>query len=506
MAHETLRLRAAHRWLAGNPATTAQEWDLWDSLIERESWKVVFARLRESESLLIREACNHADYEALQLELGPKNRNEVSEEIRKRLKPFFKDGRPPRNAVLIGGPPCQAYSVVGRARNRGEKDYVAENDHRHFLYEEYLHVIAEFKPAVFVMENVKGILSSQVGDGQIFQRILSDLRKPGLEADGGRDVEYVLVPLAQQVDGSEPAPDDFIIRAEEFGIPQARHRVIIFGIRLDLYRSLKSFQRPRRAPAPTVSQVIGDLPRIRPEVSNRGKGASVQVASWIDAFSLRIFEDAIRALRNSGTSYGQKVALLMLKSKVDLMNRQSDPGSGSDRIRMLKGERRKKPRKLADWYVDRKTNLLTNHESRSHMASDLVRYLFVSAFGKVTGRSPKLVDFPKCLLPEHKNIDPDSISDSIFKDRFRVQIGSRYGMTVTSHIAKDGHAFIHYNPKQCRSLSVREAARLQTFPDSYVFLGNRTSQYSQVGNAVPPKLANQIAEVVARILTQAGPV
>jgi DNA (cytosine-5)-methyltransferase 1 len=138
------------------------------------------------------------------------------------------------------------------------------------------------------------------------------------------------------------------------------------------------------------------------------------------------------------------------------------------------------------------------------MPSDLVRYLFVSSFGKEAERSPKLADFPPCLLPEHRNVDPTSLDAAIFKDRFRVQLGDVHSMTVTSHIAKDGHAFIHYDETQCRSLTVREAARLQTFPDSYVFLGNRTSQYTQVGNAVPPFLAVQIAEVVGDILSRSG--
>jgi DNA (cytosine-5)-methyltransferase 1 len=499
MARETLRLRAAHRELARNPRATKAVWLQWDELVEQHPWTVVFDFLKDCGNELIREACKRANDEALELELGPQNRSEVSQQIRRRLKTYMQAGRLPSNAVLIGGPPCQAYSVVGRSRNRGEDNYVAEEDHRHFLYEEYLHVIAEFRPAVFVMENVKGILSSQVGGGAIFGRIMADLQRPSAAGRPTDPPEYLLMPLtADTLQGVEPEPSDFILKAERYGIPQARHRVIILGIRSDVHAQLRTFRGLRPSAPPTVQQVLGDLPALSPQVSRRGKGST-----WLDALRLPVFDRALSELRLQWTDSADRIAELMSDCREAVLSRQHEPGPGSDRLRLAASDRRKKLRALQTWYRDRDTDLLTNHESRAHMPSDLVRYLFVSAFGKVTGESPRLADFPKCLLPDHKNVDPDNIDESIFKDRFRVQVGSRHSMTITSHIAKDGHAFIHYKPKQCRSLTVREAARLQTFPDTYVFLGNRTSQYTQVGNAVPPKLAHQIADVVAAVLQHA---
>ena len=148
------------------------------------------------------------------------------------------------------------------------------------------------------------------------------------------------------------------------------------------------------------------------------------------------------------------------------------------------------------WFHDPRLRGVCNHASRSHMDSDLWRYFFLACYAAVHKKSPKLPHFPVSLLPNHDNVKEVKGNDLIFKDRFRVQVRSKPATTVTSHIGKDGHYFIHPDPLQCRSLTVREAARLQTFPDNYFFAGPTTKQYQQVGNAVPPLLARQIAAVV----------
>ena len=133
------------------------------------------------------------------------------------------------------------------------------------------------------------------------------------------------------------------------------------------------------------------------------------------------------------------------------------------------------------------------------MRSDLGRYLFAAAVAMSTGRSPTIHELPPELLPNHRNVSDLSIP---FADRFRVQPWDIPSTTVVSHIGKDGHYYIHPDPAQCRSLTVREAARLQTFPDNYFFEGNRTAQYVQVGNAVPPFLAMQLGRVVAGLFAR----
>ena len=498
MAFETLQLRAAHRALLRSAGADAAIWSRWDAVVSESPWNVTFEMLRSSGCPEIRAACEVARRDAWNIELGPEARDVIRAGIASRLEAFEGLGRLPDNAVLIGGPPCQAYSVVGRSRNRGTQGYRAENDHRHYLYREYLQVIHDFRPAVFVMENVKGILSSRVNDGGIFQTIMSDLKRPDLACGHDSGLEYVLVALSGEATVLlDPAPRDFILEAERFGVPQARHRVVICGIRCDVLAKAGSVGRPLRRPAPTVQDVIGDLPPLRSELSFRGKGQH-----WNDYLSSPLMSDVLRSLDGHHDSLGQRVASRM-KAAVRTIRERPDPGIGADR-EMFSSATLLAPNRLGSWYHDRPIRLLANHGSRSHMPADLVRYLFVSAFGRETRRSPKLGEFPTCLLPDHRNIDRSAPQDAIFKDRFRVQLSDSSSTTVTSHIAKDGHAFIHHDETQCRSLTVREAARLQTFPDSYVFLGNRTSQYTQVGNAVPPYLAVQIAEVVGDLMSNAG--
>ncbi len=261
MAFETLLLRAAHRSLAKAGSPTNSTWKTWDKIVAESPWESAFDNLKSSGDDRIQGACTSARGEAWNLELGPNNRDIASQGIRRRLRPYMDGRRLPQNAVLIGGPPCQAYSVVGRSRNRGTDGYVPEEDHRHFLYREYLHVIEEFKPAVFVMENVKGILSSRVSNRQIFETITQDLRRPDIASGRDTGLEYILLALEEGGDLLDiPTPESFIVHAELHGIPHARHRVVICGVRRDIYEKAGTAGKLRKKAAPTVSEVISDLP------------------------------------------------------------------------------------------------------------------------------------------------------------------------------------------------------------------------------------------------------
>jgi len=415
-----------------------------------------------------------------------RRRNGEGDELLDPLLDELRD-RTHGDVILLGGPPCQAYSLVGRARNAGNSSYRPEKDERHFLYEEYLRILARLRPAAFVMENVRGFLSSRVGQTRIFNRVLEDLDGLAQGQDG-----YQLFAAGQPMEGGLPGiarerqPTDFLVRAEELGIPQMRHRVFIIGVRKDCLAGPGQYLRLKRYPKALARHVLDGLPPLRSGLSRNDSPdkwrETVQAAlSFLQYVSLE------------GCSLQEQRTFARLVSEVsrdvDRMARLPRRSTGRGQVAS------DCPDHLARWLVDPRLENIPNHETRGHMPSDLARYMFVILHGLATGKSPKAQDFPEELAPDHRNWKTGK-----FADRFRVQLPDRPASTITAHISKDGHYFIHPDPRQCRSLTVREAARLQTFPDNYLFRGNRTQQYVQVGNAVPPLLANLLAEAIYELI------
>ncbi len=432
---------------------------------------------REEMYRLHPEAYDHAASTALRISLGPESHAEVKQIIRDRVENS-------RRWALVGGPPCQAYSLVGRSRMMGRKDFA--EDERHTLYLEYLRIIVDHRPPIFVMENVKGLLSATIDGKSAITRIVRDLSNPGTAIPGAPDdLFYKLYSLTEEEMAEQDVdPRLFVVRAEEFGIPQARHRMFIVGIRGDLKVRPGLLQKMA---APSVEETIGSLPSIRSGLSKAKDSSAAWLSELRSISSMNVYREL------NGAIYAGNIARAL--DSHNLIETKSPVVTSSTRYIISKPTHEV----LRSLYDDR-LSVLTAHEARSHMASDLRRYLYAATFAKETGRSPKLADFPTSLLPAHKNVE-EGRTGKMFSDRFRVQLAGHVSTTITSHISKDGHYFIHYDPAQCRSLTVREAARLQTFPDNYFFAGPRTEQYHQVGNAVPPQLAKQIADIVAEVLS-----
>ena len=420
--------------------------------------------------------------------------------------------------ILIGGPPCQAYSLAGRSRmlgigNKMSKANTAKDlevkaklarefykDKRHTLYLEYLNILCRYQPTIFVMENVKGMASAKTGVGErlgsVFENICFGLRDPFKAMNvktksGSIPKGYKLYSLSS--DTSELLPQseiqshaECIIRSENYGIPQSRHRMIIVGVRenSDLVPTRISLSEAK----PTVRDAIGKMPKLRSGLSREKdtfehwKNAIVHQAKealigHTDCDNL--IEATIKTIEKQKTKSnrgGQFVA-----------NTGVDYNCGTEQLKKV--------------INDQCVRGVIQHETRSHIRTDLLRYFIVSILGQINGKSPKFNEWKgklTALKPNHENVylEDKEIKSSSHSDRFKVQVWDKPSSTVVSHISKDGHYFIHPDPTQCRSLTVREAARLQTFPDNYFFCGNRTQQYHQVGNAVPVLLARQIAETL----------
>ena len=331
--------------------------------------------------------------------------------------------------ILLGGPPCQPYSLAGRARD----PLRMQNDGRHYLYKYYLQILERLQPDFFLYENVPGLFTAKAEGKEMFKMILNDF--------SSLNPPYEITPPLEKI---YEDPCSYILDSADFSIPQHRKRLILIGYKKslehknlaikDIFTGLQKIAlKNREKGCLTVNDAISDLLPLKP-----GEGSDGWCEDYNCNIDLRHFQIRIR---------------------------KDSPG-------------------------------IINHRSRTHMAPDLERYRFFighrnNGNGAVTLNDLKY-ERPD-LLPKHKHLDK-------FVDRFKVQWWTRPSSTITAHICKDGHHYIHPDINQCRSFTVREAARCQSFPDNFKFEGPRTEQFRQVGNAVPPLLAGAIARIIYKEL------
>jgi DNA (cytosine-5)-methyltransferase 1 len=298
--------------------------------------------------------------------------------------------------VIIGGPPCQAYSIIGRNR-MGNK---VSRDERNYLYRFYIEFLRKYKPTIFIFENVPGLLSA--GNSKYFNEMIVCFEREKYE------IQYN------------------ILNAADFGVLQNRKRVFFAGYRKDVKFS---FPVPEQEASSnfTLKDIFEDLPLIK-------EGDSLSIVH-----------------------YTKKPNQYLIKSNIrDGMN------------------------------------FTTIHITRP--IRDLDKKIYKIAIEKFlkTGEQLDYNELPE-YLKTHKNRNS-------FTDRFKVLNPDGLSHTIVAHLAKDGHYFIYPDPENPRSISVREAARIQSFPDDYYFEGSRTSMYQQIGNAVPPLMAQKIAIKIKELL------
>ncbi len=295
--------------------------------------------------------------------------------------------------LIIGGPPCQAYSLIGRSRDPNRK----EGDPKNFLYKQYMKFLIKYKPKMFVFENVVGLKSAKGGE------YLKEIQKESLEA--GYITKFKE------------------LNAFDFGVLQNRKRVIIVGWRMDSEMTYPEFEKVSINNA-TVWDLFNDLPQLKAGETYTG---------------LNYRDDSSEYLEKS--------------------------------------------------FIRNEKDILTWHITRPHLPRDLEIYSLAVDVWNKEKRRIKYNELPNHLI-NHKNI-------KTFLDRFKVVAGDlNHSHTMVAHISRDGHHFIHPDINQNRSLSVREAARIQSFPDNYFFEGSRTAAFTQIGNAVPPLMGQGIAKKI----------
>lgn len=297
--------------------------------------------------------------------------------------------------VIIGGPPCQAYSLVGRAQSSHMETPMSE-DPRNGLYKIYARFLKRYQPKMFVFENVMGIESAN--DGRTWKNIQSYLKRVGYEIECHEQ------------------------NSKMFGVLQNRRRMIIVGWLKNSGMSYPTFEKVDVDAI--VNDLFDDLPALHPGQSCETY-ASSNVSKYVKSNGIRTSKD-----------------------------------------------------------------VLTLHASRPNKERDINIYKRAIELWNDGHKRLNYNDLPD-ELKTHNN-------RKSFLDRFKVVEGDEaYCHTMLAHISKDGHYFIHPDIDQHRSITAREAARIQSFPDSYFFEGPRTAQFIQIGNAVPPMMAKGIAKGIA---------
>ena len=318
--------------------------------------------------------------------------------------------------VIIGGPPCQSFSSLGRAKDEnGMKD-----DPRNYLFESYVKILNHYLPKVFVFENVTGILTQKINGKRIFDDIINALS------------ENYKVDFDASVD---------VLNSANYGVPQIRKRVIVIGVRKDLPISSR--------------QVYEGIEKTNydPEMPISKRGNLKRYVTVRDAI-------------------GELPPVLQ--------------GEGNPSISF----KSKRDNEFLKAIVNPKERTLRDHVVRHHNELDIKRYRAMAenhwTFEELLEKRPDL-RHPK---------------QRVFGNSYVVQWWDQPSRTIIAHLYKDGNQFIHPDYQQARTLTVREVARLQSFPDDFVFEGSRTDQFKQIGNAVPPLFAEAIAKSIKKVLEE----
>ena len=359
-------------------------------------------------------------------------------------------------SVIVGGIPCQSFSTIGPRSGYGKDSEEFKNDERDHLYREFRNIVRELSPNIFVIENVKGILSKKDGKGRkIIDRIIADFEGMGYNLQNEEGEKYL------------------ILNAADYGVPQRRERVILIGIRKEWKTIAVPLIEPTHydadavngkgsgnnglLPYVTVYDAIGDLSEVKARVTDTGLGGR-QMAR-------------IKSL-NERIENGQDRIPFDRKRFNEHLNEVSDSG-----------------KRYLEFVRSNGYPFTDHHVARSQQLTDIRLFRHMKEGETAEEFYTRRPELAKKLIKYKMDT---------FTDKYRKQSWNKPSTTVFAHLEKDGNRFIH--PEQARTITPREAARIQSFPDDFIFSGPFSKKYRQIGNAVPPLMAYNIATNIYKIL------